>query len=56
MRLLDYFCRRPDGRCEPLDDLPAIERQPGPNPAAQKAIRNEPAPRKRWWLTRKLKG
>ena len=53
-RLLDYFRRRTDGRCEPHDT--DYERQLDANLAARKAIRNEPDPHKRGWLTRKFKG
>lgn len=48
MRLLDFFRRRPDGRCEPdTYDLDA-------RLAARKAIRNEPNPHKRGHMTRAL--
>ena len=54
MAILDYFRRRPDGRCEPHDT--DFERQLDANLAARKAIRNEPDPHKRGWLTRKFNG
>lgn len=54
MRLIEFFRRRSDGRCEPLADIASLEMDLEARLAARKAARSIKDPHKRGHFIRML--